>query len=86
MSLQDRVAIVTGAGSGIGRAVAQMMAARGGAVAVMDLDANSAAETARLIVAAGGGLRAIASTSAAATRSMPRCCRRCANSGRSTSW
>ncbi len=54
MSLQDRVAIVTGAGSGIGRAVAQMMAARGGAVAVMDLDANSAAETARLIVAAGG--------------------------------
>jgi NAD(P)-dependent dehydrogenase (short-subunit alcohol dehydrogenase family) len=54
MTLHDRMAVVTGAGSGIGRAIAQMMAARGASVAVLDLDATAAQDTVQLITAAGG--------------------------------
>jgi NAD(P)-dependent dehydrogenase (short-subunit alcohol dehydrogenase family) len=61
MTLSGKVAVITGAGSGIGRAVALMMAARGAAVAAVDIDEASALDTARAVVAAGGravGLRA----------------------------
>jgi NAD(P)-dependent dehydrogenase (short-subunit alcohol dehydrogenase family) len=54
MSFRDRLAVVTGAGSGIGRAIAQAFAARGARVAALDIDAGTATETARLISAAGG--------------------------------
>lgn len=54
MTLQNRVAVVTGAGSGIGRAIAQMMASRGAAVGVIDLEDSTARETAQLITRAGG--------------------------------
>jgi NAD(P)-dependent dehydrogenase (short-subunit alcohol dehydrogenase family) len=54
MSFKDRMAVVTGAGSGIGRAVAQALAGRGAAVAVLDLDGAAAKDTAGLIQAAGG--------------------------------
>jgi NAD(P)-dependent dehydrogenase (short-subunit alcohol dehydrogenase family) len=54
MTLKDRMAVVTGAGSGLGRAIAQMLAARGAAVAAVDLDAATAKETAQLITGAGG--------------------------------
>ncbi len=46
MDLNDRVAIVTGAARGIGRAIAERMAAYGGSVIVADLSADSAANTA----------------------------------------
>ena len=44
-----QVAIVTGAGSGIGRATAQRFAAEGAAVVCLDLDADGAAATAALL-------------------------------------
>jgi 3-oxoacyl-[acyl-carrier protein] reductase len=57
MGLADRVAIVTGAGRGIGRATALRLAAEGAAVVVNDIDLDPATETVALIRAAGGGGR-----------------------------
>ncbi|MGH7416010.1 MAG: SDR family NAD(P)-dependent oxidoreductase, partial [Candidatus Rokuibacteriota bacterium] len=67
MDLQDKVAVVTGAGSGIGRGIAQALAARGARVAAVDLDGARAEETARMLMGAGGkGLGLQADTSVAA--------------------
>src|ERR1700749_382505 len=44
--LDDKIAIVTGAGQGIGRAIAGKLAAEGATVVVTDLDEASAKETA----------------------------------------
>ncbi|MFH8439549.1 SDR family NAD(P)-dependent oxidoreductase [Streptomyces sp. NPDC018007] len=52
--LQDKVAVITGAGSGIGRAAAQLMSAQGARVVVADYDTQAAQETARLITTVGG--------------------------------
>src|SRR5215470_5820832 len=54
MILKDRVAIVTAAGSGIGRAGAEIMGREGAIVIATDLVAERAAETARRIRDAGG--------------------------------
>ena len=51
--LGSKVALVTGAGQGIGRAIALEMAAQGAMVAIADRSADNAAETARLIGDAG---------------------------------
>jgi len=53
-NLSDRVAVVTGAGSGLGRAMSQGLAQAGAHVAVSDINPVSAEETAGLIRAAGG--------------------------------
>ncbi|WP_461010637.1 SDR family NAD(P)-dependent oxidoreductase [Streptomyces capparidis] len=52
--LSGRTALVTGAGSGIGRASAMLLARAGAAVACADIDAAGAEETARRIGADGG--------------------------------
>lgn len=53
-TLQDRVAVVTGAGQGIGRAVAEAYADEGAKVAVVDIDEAAAQEVARIIEKNGG--------------------------------
>ena len=52
--LDGKVAIVTGAGRGIGRATALRLAADGATVVVNDIDAEPAHETADLVKQAGG--------------------------------
>jgi NAD(P)-dependent dehydrogenase (short-subunit alcohol dehydrogenase family) len=57
--LNGRVAVVTGAGSGIGRATALRLADEGATVIVNDLDAERAAETASLVSDGGGRASAV---------------------------
>lgn len=52
--LQDKVAIITGSGRGIGRATAQLYASYGAKVIISDLDPEPAQVTADLINASGG--------------------------------
>lgn len=59
MKLMDRIAVVTGAGSGIGRATALMFAREGARVAVVDLEEATAKATAEEIERAGGQALAI---------------------------
>jgi 3-oxoacyl-[acyl-carrier protein] reductase len=54
MDFKGQMAVVTGAGSGIGRATARTLAARGAAVAAIDIDEAAARETAGMIADAGG--------------------------------
>ena len=50
--LEDKIAIVTGAGQGIGQAIARKLAAEGATVAVTDLDEASAIQTADALTGA----------------------------------
>ncbi len=54
MRFTDKVALVTGAASGIGRATAQRLASEGAKVLVVDLNETNAAETVRLITTTFG--------------------------------
>ena len=59
LDLSDAVAVITGAGSGIGRAAALSFAARGARVAVSDVERERAEQTAADVVAAGGEALAV---------------------------
>src|ERR1700728_3412737 len=57
--LDGKVAVVTGAGTGIGRATAKLFAQEGAKVVVAELNAQAGEQTAQLIVQAGGQAIAI---------------------------
>ncbi|KRB59497.1 oxidoreductase [Rhizobium sp. Root708] len=59
MILKDRVAIITGAGSGIGRAGALIMAREGAHVIVADIDGANAGETVDEVTKAGGSAESL---------------------------
>jgi 3-oxoacyl-[acyl-carrier protein] reductase len=54
MRMQGKVALITGAGSGIGRASALRLSKEGARIACVDAVADAALDTARAITAAGG--------------------------------
>jgi NAD(P)-dependent dehydrogenase (short-subunit alcohol dehydrogenase family) len=58
LSLEGKVAIVTGGGSGIGAAVSRQLANEGAEVVIADLNEDAAHETAATIAADGGRARA----------------------------
>ena len=60
MRLESKVSLITGAGSGIGRATALLFAREGACVVAVDRDKQQAEQTQNLIAAAGGKCEAIA--------------------------
>jgi len=59
MQLQDKSAVITGAGSGVGRASALRFAEEGGRVVVADIDLDRAVATVELVEAQGGSAVAV---------------------------
>ncbi len=60
MKLEGRVAVITGAGSGIGRAMARLFAREGARILATDVNGEAAAETAGMIQADGGTAESMA--------------------------
>jgi NAD(P)-dependent dehydrogenase (short-subunit alcohol dehydrogenase family) len=59
MDVQGKIAIITGAGSGIGRATALLLAREGASIVVADMNDAGSAETVSAIEAAGGKAAAV---------------------------
>ena len=58
-TLDSRIAIVTGAGGGVGRGIATALAREGASVAIVDINFEGAKETAAQLVALGAEALAI---------------------------
>lgn len=54
MKLQDKVAIITGAGGGLGRVMSEEFTRQGAKVVVVDINQETAEETVRLVKELGG--------------------------------
>ena len=54
MRLKDKVAFITGAGSGVGQATALIFAKEGAKIVVVDIDANAGNETVAMVKQQGG--------------------------------
>lgn len=59
MRLEGKVAVITGAGSGLGRQCAQLFTAEGAKVAIVDIDSDRAEQTLKLVTEDGGDAIAI---------------------------
>lgn len=59
MRLEGKVAVITGAGSGLGRHCAQLFAAEGAKVAIIDIDADRGEQTLKLVLSEGGDAIAV---------------------------
>jgi 3-oxoacyl-[acyl-carrier protein] reductase len=55
MSLDEKIAVVTGAGSGMGKTTARLFAERGASVVAVDLDGDAASQTAADVADTGAG-------------------------------
>ena len=67
MRLEGKVALITGAGSGIGRAAAVRFAAEGARIVASDISESSAAETAAIVGESGGKATALGGDVASGT-------------------
>ncbi|MGV0852738.1 SDR family NAD(P)-dependent oxidoreductase [Mycolicibacterium phlei] len=54
MRLQDKVALITGAGSGLGRESSLLFSGEGAKIAIVDIDADRGEQTRKLVEQAGG--------------------------------
>jgi NAD(P)-dependent dehydrogenase (short-subunit alcohol dehydrogenase family) len=61
--LQSHIAVITGAGSGIGRAIALGYAHEGARVVLLDVNEKAASEAAQEVLNAGGAADSLRSTS-----------------------
>jgi NAD(P)-dependent dehydrogenase (short-subunit alcohol dehydrogenase family) len=59
MRLKDKTALITGAGSGMGRLAAQLFAGEGAQIVACDLNNEALDETVRLVESAGGAIAGI---------------------------
>ncbi len=66
MRLQDKVALITGAGSGIGRESALLFAREGAAVVAVDVNGDAAADTVAMVEEGGRAAAIVADVSKAA--------------------
>ena len=86
MDLTNQVALVTGAGQGIGKAAAEALAEAGAHVVVADIDRAKASAAAEAIMAGQRRAAAIQADVGDLRKSTAWCRKRWLHSARSTSW